>query len=99
MYENAVQVFKAWHGLVGFGIPIGGLNNPTLLAVTQNQPNAMFIRQISQLEVGEPSEYLKGLKVRFEECFKNRDPPPDILYFWETQYSLPRAVCRTNPVC
>ncbi|KAH8585637.1 hypothetical protein B0O99DRAFT_559288 [Bisporella sp. PMI_857] len=85
------KIFQTWHGLVGFGIPIGGLNNPTLLAVTEDKPNKAFIRQISQITVDEPSEYLKDLKRRFEECSKIRDPPPDLLYFWETQYSIPRS--------
>ncbi|KAM3072526.1 hypothetical protein ACMFMG_009322 [Clarireedia jacksonii] len=88
------EVFRSWHGLVGFGIPIGGLCNPSLLEAVKDQPNKVLIKQLCLDELGTPSDYLKQLKVNFEKCCeekKNLSYAPEILYFWERHYSQPRT--------
>ncbi|PQE26720.1 ankyrin repeat-containing protein [Rutstroemia sp. NJR-2017a BVV2] len=91
---NEVEIFNSWHGLVGFGIPIGGLRNPSLIEAVKNQPNKVLIRQLCLDELGTPSDYLKQLKVNFERCCEGKKRvayAPEILYFWERHYSQPRT--------
>ncbi|KAI9642688.1 hypothetical protein NHQ30_008419 [Ciborinia camelliae] len=93
-YER--EIFGSWHGLVGFGIPIGGLNNPSLIEVVKSQPNKVLISQLCRdRELGTPSNYLIELKHRFENCCKRKERSsfyaPEVLYFWERHYSQPRT--------
>ncbi|KAH8758171.1 hypothetical protein F5882DRAFT_417648 [Hyaloscypha sp. PMI_1271] len=96
---EATMIFDSWCGLVGFGIPIAGLNNPTLLAAVQGQPNQTLMNQLCANEEGEPSEYLQGLRARFEQCRlrRSRDYAPRILYFWEMLLSYPKLREGTSP--
>lgn len=91
-YER--EIFTSWHGLVGFGIPIGGLNNSSLIAAVKGQPNKVLIDQLC-LEGDQPSPYLIKLKPRFESCCARKERSsyaPEVLYFWERHYSQPRTV-------
>lgn len=90
-------MFGSWHGLVGFGIPIAGLNNPSLIEAVKSQPNKVLIGQLCRdRENGTPSSYLIELKHRFESCCKRKERSsshaPEVLYFWERHYSQPRTV-------
>ncbi|ESZ90971.1 hypothetical protein SBOR_8634 [Sclerotinia borealis F-4128] len=90
-YER--EIFDSWHGLVGFGIPIAGLNNPSLIEAVKQQPNEVLISQLCR-ENGTPSNYLIELKNRFEGCCKRKERSsyaPEVLYFWEKHYSQPRT--------
>ncbi|TGO67667.1 hypothetical protein BOTNAR_0037g00030 [Botryotinia narcissicola] len=93
-YER--EIFDFWHGLVGFGIPIAGLNNPSLIEAVKSQPNKVLIGQLCRdRENGTPSAYLIELKHRFESCCKRKERSsshaPEVLYFWERHYSQPRT--------
>ncbi|KAF7908100.1 uncharacterized protein EAF01_003855 [Botrytis porri] len=93
-YER--EIFDSWHGLVGFGIPIAGLNNPSLIEAVKSQPNKVLIGQLCRdRENGTPSTYLIELKHRFESCCKRKERSsshaPEVLYFWERHYSQPRT--------
>ncbi|KAK6604577.1 ankyrin repeat-containing protein [Botrytis cinerea] len=93
-YER--EMFGSWHGLVGFGIPIAGLNNPSLIEAVKSQPNKVLIGQLCRdRENGTPSSYLIELKHRFESCCKRKERSsshaPEVLYFWERHYSQPRT--------
>ncbi|KAF7946176.1 hypothetical protein EAE96_009179 [Botrytis aclada] len=93
-YER--EIFDFWHGLVGFGIPIAGLNNPSLIEAVKSQPNKVLIGQLCRdRENGTPSAYLIELKHRFESCCKQKERlsshAPEVLYFWERHYSQPRT--------
>ncbi|KAM0138754.1 hypothetical protein ACHAO1_003353 [Botrytis cinerea] len=93
-YER--EMFGSWHGLVGFGIPIAGLNNPSLIEAVKSQPNKILIGQLCRdRENGTPSSYLIELKHRFESCCKRKERSsshaPEVLYFWERHYSQPRT--------
>ncbi|KAF5868486.1 putative ankyrin repeat-containing protein [Botrytis fragariae] len=93
-YER--EIFDFWHGLVGFGIPIAGLNNPSLIEAVKLQPNKVLIGQLCRdRENGTPSAYLIELKHRFESCCKQKEKfsshAPEVLYFWERHYSQPRT--------
>ncbi|TGO63853.1 hypothetical protein BCON_0010g00180 [Botryotinia convoluta] len=93
-YER--EIFDFWHGLVGFGIPIAGLNNPSLIEAVKSQPNKVLIGQLCRdRENGTPSAYLIDLKHRFESCCKLKERSsshaPEVLYFWERHYSQPRT--------
>ncbi|CAD6445347.1 9c06afb1-543f-4728-b364-646f092bdf2d [Sclerotinia trifoliorum] len=91
--QNELGILRYWHGLVGFGIPIAGLDNPSLMKTVKAQPNKDLIRQICLDEDGTPSHYLRNLKKQFEECCKEKGRytyAPELTYFWETFYSRPR---------
>ncbi|TEY36167.1 hypothetical protein BOTCAL_0563g00030 [Botryotinia calthae] len=94
LYER--DIFDSWHGLVGFGIPIAGLHNPSLIEAVKSQPNKVLINQLClDRENGTPSPYLVDLKRRFEDCCKRERRPsshaPEVLYFWERHYTQPRT--------
>ncbi|KAA8571420.1 hypothetical protein EYC84_001423 [Monilinia fructicola] len=93
-YER--EIYDFWHGLVGFGIPIAGLNNPSLIEAVKSQPNKVLISQLCRdSDNGTPSRYLIDLKHRFEGCCKRKEIfssyAPEVLYFWERHYSQPRT--------
>ncbi|KAF7855407.1 hypothetical protein EAF04_010150 [Stromatinia cepivora] len=92
-YER--EIFDSWYGLVGFGIPIAGLNNPSLIEAVKSQPNKVLIGQLCRdRENGTPSNYLVELKDRFESCCKQKESSsyaPEVLYFWERHPSQPRT--------
>jgi len=94
-----VELFQAWYGLVGFGIPTIGLNNPSLLAAVKGQPNQALMKQLCLDDKGTPSPYLQKLKLRFEDCLRQRiksSTAAEIIYFWETHKSVPRLVGRIH---
>ncbi|RAL65479.1 hypothetical protein DID88_001045 [Monilinia fructigena] len=93
-YEQ--EIYDVWHGLIGFGIPIAGLNNPSLIEAVKSQPNKVLISQLCRdSDNGTPSKYLVDLKHRFEGCCKHKEIlssyAPEVLYFWERHYSQPRT--------
>jgi hypothetical protein len=99
---DAELIFNSWYGLVGFGNPMAGLNNPSLLTAVRNQPNQALIQEICVDENGEASDYLKSLKTRFETCRQRRSAQwqPRITYFWESLLSVPREVRHlSNALC
>ncbi|KAI1388245.1 uncharacterized protein F4822DRAFT_239729 [Hypoxylon trugodes] len=74
-----------WHcsrGFLGYGVPINGLKNETLLNIAQGQPNFEMIKSIC-IENGRPSRYLNDLAHRFALCSDKME----VYYFHETNPS------------
>lgn len=83
-------------GFLGYGVPINGLRNESLLNAVKKQPNFELIRSIC-LEGNRPSRYLKDLATRFALCnerisvhhFYETNPSPDI---WDPEAGAQRRV-------
>ncbi|ETS79227.1 hypothetical protein PFICI_09080 [Pestalotiopsis fici W106-1] len=73
-------------GFLGYGVPMNGLRNESLLNAVRKQPNFEMIRSICLDEGDRPSRYLEDLATRFALCnerlsvhhFYETNPSPDI---------------------
>jgi hypothetical protein len=70
-------------GFLGYGVPINGLKNETLLNAVKSQPNFEMIRSICLDADGRPSRYLVDLANRFALCNERMT----IHHFYETNPS------------
>lgn len=71
-------------GILGYGVPMNGLRNESLLDLVREQPNFDMIQSIC-IEDGRPSRYLTDLSIRFALCGKRlRDR---VYHFYETNPS------------
>ncbi|KAI1106793.1 hypothetical protein F4804DRAFT_299830 [Jackrogersella minutella] len=69
-------------GFLGYGIPINGLKNESLLDVVEGQPNFDMIKSIC-IEDSRPSRYLNDLASRFSLCKERLS----VHYFYEANPS------------
>ncbi|KAI0469768.1 hypothetical protein GGR56DRAFT_668423 [Xylariaceae sp. FL0804] len=79
-------------GFLGYGVPMNGLRNDSLLNFVKGQPNFEMIKSIC-LEDGRPSPYLKGLADRFDLCSKGLE----VHHFCETNLSADRFDAEAAP--
>ncbi|KAK8133347.1 hypothetical protein PG984_005359 [Apiospora sp. TS-2023a] len=78
-------------GFIGYGVPLNGMRNESLLKLVRNHPNYDMIRHIC-IESGHASPYLRSLASRFRLC--NQDV--DTYYFFETELSADIIVRNTG---
>lgn len=82
-------------GLLGYGVPMSGLRNDSLLKAVEGHSNHQMIKSIS-LNGNKPSDYLIELAERFKEC-STELPRSRIYYFYETKTSIDKRVRHVLP--
>ncbi|KAK8076839.1 hypothetical protein PG996_003009 [Apiospora saccharicola] len=83
-------------GFIGYGVPLNGMRNDSLLKLVKDHPNYDMIRHICTGN-DQASPYLASLATRFRLC--NQDI--DTHYFFETELSADVIVMQINgdPPC
>ena len=86
--EQNTEVASATFGLIMLGVPNLGLNHRQLEDAVKDQPNSGFVRDLVVTSSGQPSQLSNSLKDNFAHFAKYRDPPLQIVSFFETLQSL-----------
>lgn len=81
------QVMVATYGLVLMGVPNLGLRHDQLQSVVQGQANLSFVRDLLVQSDGEPSQFLSSLTAEFSRLDQERQPPFEIISYYETRSS------------
>ena len=81
------QVMEATHGLILMGVPNLGLKNDQLATAVKGRPNLNFIRDLMVREDGEASQFLQYLMEDFAHLDRWRQPPFEIVSYYETMRS------------
>lgn len=84
------KIFDNWCGLIGFGVPINGLDAAGLRGAVRSQPNERLIKQVCLDEYGNPPSDLRSLASHFETCCKGKEI--NNVQFYETDISPIRRV-------
>lgn len=93
---KASKLLALSQGLIGYGVPVDGLKNKSLLEAVRDQGNLGMVESISLKEDGTPSDYLRDLAKRFALCSAQLE----ICYFYETKQSVDKRVSYSlYPVC
>lgn len=86
-HNSLHHVMLTTRGLVLMGVPNLGLRHSQLESVVKGQPNAGFIRDLQVQSDGEASQFLSSLTREFSYLNKHRQPPFDIISYYETRSS------------
>ncbi|KAL8939772.1 MAG: hypothetical protein Q9211_002590 [Gyalolechia sp. 1 TL-2023] len=79
-----LDICKACHGLLFFGVPNLGLRNEQLKSIVQGQPNEALIRELIVDNDSEPSTFLKRISDQFSECCRGQY---QVIAFFERKLS------------
>lgn len=84
------------YGLLLIGVPITGLRHGQLNAVVKGRANERFINDLLIKSNGEPSQFLSSPTREFAELDKRRQPPFEIVSYYETNSSPTAVVGNTS---
>jgi hypothetical protein len=86
-HNGLLDVMLMTHGLVLMGVPNLGLRHSQLETVVKSRPNEGFVRDLQVQSDGEASQFLSSLTREFSYLDKNRQPPFEIISYYETRSS------------
>jgi hypothetical protein len=86
-HNSLHDVMLTTHGLVLMGVPNLGLKHSQLESVVKGRPNEGFVRDLQVQSDGEASQFLSSLTREFSYLDKHRQPPFEIISYYETRSS------------
>jgi hypothetical protein len=86
-HKNLFDIVVTTHGLVLMGVPNLGLRHSQLETIVKGRPNHGFIRDLQVQTDGEASQFLGALARDFSYLDKCRQPPFEIISYYETMTS------------
>jgi hypothetical protein len=83
-HSSLHDVMLTTHGLILMGVPNLGLRHGQLESVVKGRPNEGFVRDLQVQSDGEASQFLSSLTREFSYLDKHRQPPFEIISYYET---------------
>jgi hypothetical protein len=96
-HNSLHDVMRMTHGLVLMGVPNLGLRHSQLESVVKGRPNECFIRDLQVRADGEAPQFLSSLTREFSYLDKYRQPPFEIISYYETMSSRTVVCLSTVP--
>ncbi|GAB7336817.1 hypothetical protein MBLNU13_g11325t2 [Cladosporium sp. NU13] len=86
-HNSLHDVMLTTHGLVLMGVPNLCLRHSQLESIVKGRPNEGFVRDLQVQSDGEASQFLSSLTREFSYLDKHRQPPFEIISYYETRSS------------